>query len=57
MIFYETKEGGYTAINVHLVGSHEEQLIITLPQVIASPVVTSGAVSLKAILIGAGGEG
>jgi len=56
MIFYETKEG-FTAINVHLVGSYEEQLIITLPQVIASPVVTSGAVSLKAILIGAGGEG
>ena len=56
MIFYETEQG-YTAINVHIVGSHEEQLIITLPQVITSPVVTSGAVSLKAILIGAGGEG
>jgi len=56
MIFNETEEG-YTAINVHIVGSYEEQLIITLPQVITSPVVTTGAVSLKAILIGAGGEG
>ncbi|GJM04616.1 MAG: membrane protein [marine bacterium B5-7] len=56
MVFFEYEQG-YTAMNVHIVGSYEEQLIITLPRVITAPVVTSGAVSLKAILIGAGGEG
>ncbi len=56
IIFIET-ETGFAAMNVKIVGSHEEQQIITSSQTISSPVVTSGAVSLKAVLIGAGGEG
>ena len=56
IIFIET-ETGFAAINISIVGSHEEQQIITSPQIIESPIVTSGAVSLKAVLTGAGGEG
>lgn len=56
MVFIESEQG-FTAINVDVVGNHEGQQIISSHQTITAPVVTSGAVTLKAILTGAGGEG
>jgi len=56
MIFIETEQG-FEAINVDVVGNREGQQIITSAQTITAPVVTTGAVTLKAILTGAGGEG
>lgn len=56
IIFVETEQG-FKAIDVNVIGSREEHQIITSSQKIDSPVVVSGAVSLKAILTGAGGEG
>ena len=56
IIFVETEQG-FEAINVDIVGNHEGQQIITSPQTITVPVVTSGTVTLKAILTGASSEG
>lgn len=56
MIFIE-HEQGYEAIKVEVLGARESGQIIASQKSILAPVVTSGAVSLKAILIGAGGEG
>jgi RND family efflux transporter MFP subunit len=56
IIFIEVKQG-FEAIHVDVVGSREGQQIITSNQPITVPVVTSGTVTLKAILTGAGGEG
>jgi len=56
MIFIE-HESGYQAVKVEVIGSREGQQIIATQKRISAPVVTSGAVSLKAILMGAGGEG
>lgn len=56
MIFIKTEQG-FQAIDVNVVGSREGQQIITSGQTITTPIVIGGAVSLKAILTGAGGEG
>lgn len=56
VIFIEHKQG-YEAIKVEVVGAREGGQVIASQKSILAPVVTSGAVSLKAILIGAGGEG
>lgn len=56
MIFIET-ELGFTTIKVDVVGSRDGHLIITSEKPITAKVVNSGAVTLKAILTGAGGEG
>ncbi len=56
MVFMEIEEG-FEAIEIDIVGSHEGQQIITSHEPITAPIVISGAVTLKAILIGAGGEG
>jgi RND family efflux transporter MFP subunit len=56
IIFIENKEG-FTAIDISIIASHEEQQIITTPEAITSPVVINGTASLKAILTGSGGEG
>ena len=56
IIFIEVNQG-FQAIHVDVVGSREGQQIITSSQAITVPVVSSGTVTLKAILTGAGGEG
>jgi len=56
MIFIK-HEQGYEAVKVEVIGTREGEQIIATQKNISVPVVTSGAVSLKAILIGAGGEG
>ena len=56
MVFMEIEEG-FEAIEIDIIGSHEGQQIITSHEPITAPIVISGAVTLKAILIGAGGEG
>ena len=56
MVFIKNDQG-FEAIHVDVVGSQEGRQIITSHQPITAPVVTSGAVTLKAILTGAGGEG
>lgn len=56
IIFIE-HEQGYEAVKVEVIGAREGEQIIAAKKSILAPVVTSGAVSLKAILMGAGGEG
>ncbi len=56
IIFIKTEQG-FQAIDVNIIGSLEGQQIISSSQPITTPVVIGGAVTLKAILTGAGGEG
>ena len=56
IIFIKNSQG-FEAVYVSIVGSNAGQQIITSITPITSDVVTSGAVTLKAILTGAGGEG
>jgi RND family efflux transporter MFP subunit len=56
MVFMETEEG-FEAIEVDVVGSHKGQQIITSHEPITAKIVINGAITLKAILAGSGGEG
>lgn len=56
IIFVENRDG-FTAVNVTVIGNRNGQQIIAVDQAIDGNVVTNGAVTLKAILTGAGGEG
>ena len=56
MIFMQTEEG-FEAIEVDVVGSHDGQQIITSHEPVTEPIVINGAVTLKSILAGSGGEG
>ena len=56
MIFTAIEEG-FEAIEIDIVGSHEGQQIITSHEPITADIVINGAITLKAILAGSGGEG
>jgi len=56
VLFIES-DGGFQAIRVDVIGNRDDNLIIATEESLSGHVVTSGAVTLKAILTGAGGEG
>ena len=55
IIFIETPKG-FKPISVNVIGNREGKQIITSEQPVSDPVVVSGAITLKAILSGTGGE-
>ncbi len=55
LIFVETEQG-YSAVNINVIGNREGQQIIASEHAITDPVVVNGAITLKAILTGAGSE-
>lgn len=56
IVFLESADG-FNAVRVKVIGNRNGQQIIVTDTPIDGDVVTSGAVTLKAILTGAGGEG
>lgn len=56
-MIFTASEQGFKAIRIEIAGNQEGQQVVTSDQPITDPIVIHGAVTLKAIMTGAGGEG